>query len=170
MKLHNHPTVYARAEMRIQMRNRTKFTVATLALLLTTLIVCQSTAELARAVSSNRTGYAPTTATNSMDSSNKSNRVVTAASPTPTPAPCGKIAFVSYRDGTGYPEIYVMDADGSNQTRLTNNTATDDYPEFSKDGSKIVFTSDRDGGGPGIYVMDADGTNQTQLTNNSAGI
>ncbi len=39
----------------------------------------------------------------------------------PTTAP--EIAFVSDRDGNG--EIYVMDADGSNQTRLTNNPATD---------------------------------------------
>ncbi len=40
----------------------------------------------------------------------------------------GKIAFFSYRDGDF--EIYVMNADGSNQTRLTNNPALDMAPVF----------------------------------------
>ena len=59
-----------------------------------------------------------------------------------------------------------MNADGSNQTRLTNNTAFDDGPSFSPDGSKIAFVSARDGGDE-IYIMNADGSNQTRLTNNS---
>ena len=46
----------------------------------------------------------------------------------------GKIAFASLRDGNyeinyNY-EIYVMNADGSNQTRLTNNSATDGMPSW----------------------------------------
>jgi TolB protein len=40
----------------------------------------------------------------------------------------GKIAFVSHRDGD--EEIYVMNADGSNQTRLTNNPAQDGEPSW----------------------------------------
>ena len=77
----------------------------------------------------------------------------------------GKIAFTSNRDGND--EIYVMNADGSNQTRLTNNTALDDAPAWSPDGTKIAFHSSRDGNEE-IYVMNADGSNQTRLTNNSA--
>ncbi len=77
----------------------------------------------------------------------------------------GRIAFVSRRDGNY--EIYVMNADGSNPTRLTNNTTDDDSPMFSPDGTKIVFTSQRDGNAE-IYVMNANGTNQIRLTNNSA--
>ena len=77
----------------------------------------------------------------------------------------GKIAFSSERDGNG--EIYVMDADGSNPTNLTNNGATDGGPAWSPDGGKIAFTSERDGNYE-IYVMDADGSNPTNLTNNSA--
>jgi hypothetical protein len=51
------------------------------------------------------------------------------ATPTPTPAPAvtnGRIAFRSYRDGND--EIYVMNADGSDQTRLTNNSGEDGSP------------------------------------------
>ena len=54
-----------------------------------------------------------------------------------------KIAFTSTRDGNS--EIYVMNADGTNQTRLTNNTAFDAWPSFSPDSQKIIFTSLRDG-------------------------
>ena len=60
-----------------------------------------------------------------------------------------------------------MDADGSNQTRLTNNPASDAQPAWSPDGTKIAFNSDRDGNFE-VYVMDADGSNQTRLTNNPA--
>jgi TolB protein len=64
-------------------------------------------------------------------------------------------------------EIYVMNADGSNQTRLTNNPASDGWPCFSPDGTKIAFESLRDGDFE-IYVMNADGSNQTRITNNPA--
>ena len=81
------------------------------------------------------------------------------------PAVQEKIVFTSYRDGN--PEIYVMNSDGTNQIRLTNNTATDALASFSPDGSRIVFDSNRDGNRE-IYVMNADGTNQTRLTTNLA--
>jgi dipeptidyl aminopeptidase/acylaminoacyl peptidase len=50
---------------------------------------------------------------------------------------------------------------------LTRNTAWDRGPDWSPDGSKIAFISDRDGDYE-IYVIDADGTNVTQLTRNTA--
>ena len=74
----------------------------------------------------------------------------------------GKIAFTSTRDGNS--EIYVMNADGTNQTRLTNNSDQDHSPDWSPDGSRIAFRSIRDGF-PGIFVMNANGSNQTRLTN-----
>jgi dipeptidyl aminopeptidase/acylaminoacyl peptidase len=63
-----------------------------------------------------------------------------------------------------------MNADGSNQINLTNNDSADDgQPAFSGDGSRIVFTSNRDrDGNSEIYVMNADGSNQTRLTDNTA--
>jgi hypothetical protein len=84
------------------------------------------------------------------------------------PGTNGKIAFHSNRDGNS--EIYVMDADGSRQTNLTNHTAFDILPAWSPDGSKIVFVSDRDGPPKisEIYVMNADGSGQTRLTFNPA--
>ncbi len=79
------------------------------------------------------------------------------------PGANGKIAFYSVRDGNG--EIYVMNADGSAQARLTNTPAGEVYPKWSPDGTKIAFMSNRDGNSE-IYVMDADGTDQTRITNN----
>ena len=58
----------------------------------------------------------------------------------PSWAPSGdKIAFVTNRDGN--QEIYVMNADGSGQTRLTTNAAIDTGPAWSPDGTKILFQS-----------------------------
>ena len=73
----------------------------------------------------------------------------------------GRIAFTSNRDGND--EIYVMNADGTGVTRLTDNPASDQQPAWSPDGSRIAFTSNRDGNFD-IYVMNADGTGVTRLT------
>ena len=51
--------------------------------------------------------------------------------------------------------------------RLTNSAASDVLPVWSPDGSKIAFSSNRDGKNE-IYVMDANGGNLTRLTNNLA--
>jgi Tol biopolymer transport system component len=59
-----------------------------------------------------------------------------------------------------------MNADGSNQVRLTHNTYMDESPSWSPDGNKIAFDSNRDGNYQ-IYIMNADGSNQTQLTHDS---
>jgi dipeptidyl aminopeptidase/acylaminoacyl peptidase len=74
--------------------------------------------------------------------------------------PKGRLAFASKRDGNW--EIYLMNADGSDQHRLTNDPAADRYPSWSPDGKQIAFYSNR-GGSASIYVMDADGSNQQAL-------
>src|SRR5213593_140785 len=73
----------------------------------------------------------------------------------------GLVAFQSDRDG--HNEIYVMNAGGANQTRLTDNVEGNSQPSWSPDGTKIVFSSNRDGNAE-IYVMDANGANQIRLT------
>ena len=73
-----------------------------------------------------------------------------------------KIAFVSHRDGNS--EIYLMNPDGTNQTRLTNNPDEDTEPSISPDGNRIVFTSNRDGNDE-IYIMNTEGSGLTRLTN-----
>ena len=78
-----------------------------------------------------------------------------------------QIAFVSWRDGNS--EIYVMDADGNNQIRLTNHPEEDSSPSWSPDGARIAFVSNRNGGNEQIYVMDSNGKNVKLLTNGSLG-
>ena len=93
----------------------------------------------------------------------------------PSWSPDGKrIAFMSRREGHFIGEfgltyeIYVMDADGKNTRRLTNNRKSDSSPSWSPDGKWIVFSADRKGDNVNyeIYVMDNDGGNQRRLTNN----
>jgi dipeptidyl aminopeptidase/acylaminoacyl peptidase len=72
------------------------------------------------------------------------------------------IAFESLRDGNS--EIYVMDADGSNQINLTRQEADDHAPSWSPDGKLIAFESLRDGARE-LYVMNSDGSEGARLTN-----
>jgi Tol biopolymer transport system component len=76
-----------------------------------------------------------------------------------------KIAFVSDRDGKW--EIYIMNIDGSDQKRITDNASFEWGPHFSPDGSKIAFVSDRDDDLE-IYIMNIDGSNQERLTFNES--
>ena len=70
-----------------------------------------------------------------------------------------QIAFSSDRDGN--KEIYVMDADGKNQRRITRNPSRNTDPSWSPDGKRIVFVSNREGNKE-IYVMNADGARQVR--------
>jgi serine/threonine protein kinase len=76
-----------------------------------------------------------------------------------------RIAFVSDRSGTR--EIYVMNADGSNLQRLTDNAAEIWNPVWSPNGTRIAFETTRDGNRE-IYVIHADGSNLQRLTHNDA--
>jgi dipeptidyl aminopeptidase/acylaminoacyl peptidase len=84
-----------------------------------------------------------------------------------------KILFVRQAvPGVGdYPEfdseVWVMNADGSGKTNLTQHEAEDVQPRWSPDGTQIVFTSERDGNSD-IFLMNADGSNVRNLTNHLA--
>ena len=81
-------------------------------------------------------------------------------------SPDGKrIVFSAYREGVA--QIYVMKADGSNETNLSNTSSYELTPSWSPDGTKIAYMCER--GDREICVMDRDGDNPGQITNNSAG-
>lgn len=77
-----------------------------------------------------------------------------------------RIAFVSNRDNV--PDstyIYVVDADGSNLTRITRGGRPPSNPDWSPDGSRLAFVAYPDTGGTqAIHLMDPDGSNVVQLT------
>jgi uncharacterized repeat protein (TIGR01451 family) len=99
-----------------------------------------------------------------------------------------RLAFASDRDHPGIASIYVMNANGSNQTRLTfsGSEAKDEQPTWSPDGARIAFVSTRDSivvtwqetddeglvlvktkvlTNKEVYRMNSDGTGQVRLTN-----
>lgn len=75
---------------------------------------------------------------------------------------------IVYHSQPGPSEIYIVNLDGSNQKRLTNNETEDWHPEVSPDGKEIAFMSDRDGNFE-IYTMDIDGANPKRLTHSAVG-
>jgi len=86
----------------------------------------------------------------------------------PAWSPLGdRIAFVSDRDSAG-ADIYLMDPNGTNVTRLTTDTTNEVHPAWAPDGSKLAFAADRDGDNGEIYVMDTTGANLLNLTNDLA--
>ena len=95
-----------------------------------------------------------------LDAGQKSTTIIFRA--TEAPEEPARIAFTSFRDGNF--EIYVMDANGANQTRLTSGDSDDIWPDWSPQGDKIVFSSQEGTGDADIYVMNADGSNQKRLT------
>lgn len=63
------------------------------------------------------------------------------------------------------PDIWLMDADGSNKVRLTTGRSDDVYPQWSPDGSHIAWVKSRRGESRGrIYVMHPDGSDKMAVT------
>ena len=96
---------------------------------------------------------------------------------TPTGRPDGKtIAFQSYKSGTFH--IWAMNPDGSNVRELTDGFYDDREPQYSPDGTKIAFSSDRppDGSPPGtatgsynIWTLTLATGQLTEVTHQSGG-
>jgi Tol biopolymer transport system component len=75
-----------------------------------------------------------------------------------------KIVFSSNWDGNW--ELYSMNPDGTQQTRLTYNAGYDDHPVYTPPGDKIAFISEQTGYSE-VFLMDTDGANPVQLTADS---
>lgn len=77
--------------------------------------------------------------------------------------------IITNTDETAYSssngEIFIMNIDGSNITRLTNREGFDGGAQFSPDGSKIAFYGKTEKGNYEIFLMNPDGTNIENLTN-----
>lgn len=77
-------------------------------------------------------------------------------------SPDGKTVAFSYRG-----DIWTVQSSGGSATRITIHPAHDTRPQFSPDGTKIAFSSNRTGGYD-VYVVDASGGRPTRLTFHSA--
>jgi Tol biopolymer transport system component len=75
-----------------------------------------------------------------------------------------KIVFVSNRAGNR--NIYVMNADGTNEHSITHTMAFDGQPEWSPDGNWIAFLSERSGH-VDLYIVHPDGSGLRRLTNSA---
>ncbi len=65
-------------------------------------------------------------------------------------------------------ELFIMNADGTNVQRLTDNNVSDGYPSWSPDGKRIAFDSGRSGGWE-VHVIDLATLHVTQLTEGAQG-
>jgi Tol biopolymer transport system component len=70
-----------------------------------------------------------------------------------------RIAFESQPEGQ-YPSIWMMNADGSNKSRLGSGQT----PDWSPDSRRIVFVAPDNFNNEVLWIMNADGTGKKQLT------
>lgn len=90
---------------------------------------------------------------------------VTEPSTPPTPGILFATERHHVRDPTSFHqnwELYIVQADGSGLTRMTDNTVVDTSPTWSPDGRQIAFRSRRDGSAD-LFIMDADGSHIRNL-------
>jgi Tol biopolymer transport system component len=66
---------------------------------------------------------------------------------------------------TPRPQIFMIGSNGAGETNVTRSASGNDSPSWSPDGTKVAFSSNRDGNWE-IYVMNADGSGVTRLTTN----
>jgi Tol biopolymer transport system component len=82
--------------------------------------------------------------------------------------PTGHIAFTSARL-TGSRALFIMNASSGASAPVSSQAGvTNDYPALSPDGTKIAFSTNRDGNYE-IYLINTDGTGTLRLTNDPGG-
>jgi serine/threonine protein kinase len=80
----------------------------------------------------------------------------------PTASPDrGHLAFFSRVNGN--VDVWLLDTRRNLQSRFTDHVATDLFPVWSRDGHRIAFASDRNGGGFGLYQRSATGGGGEEL-------
>lgn len=85
-------------------------------------------------------------------------------------APDGKRLLFTTYDRAGRPQVSVEDVNATHLVQLTNTPNNNGPADWSPDGARIAFTSNRAGPTSDIYLMDADpggtgsGTHVTRLT------
>jgi Tol biopolymer transport system component len=86
-------------------------------------------------------------------------------------APDGTRLAFTRELGLGCLDIFVVNAGGSGEARVTNGPGctVNSEPTWSPDGTRIAFRSQRGGLTPAVYVMNADGSNQTFVTDAGGG-
>jgi TolB protein len=77
-----------------------------------------------------------------------------------------KIVYSRYINAEGKYSIWIMNKDGTCNTRITNGTFWANNPGWSPDGNRILFW--REASGDNIWVVNIDGTGLTQLTTGSS--
>lgn len=98
----------------------------------------------------------------SPDGSNKKQLTFLGANTEPAWSPDGqKILFLSTRDGNH--DIYLMDADGSNQINLTQTPFEEFGFSWAPNGKEIAYSANIDGDSD-VWIMDSVGNNKLNLT------
>ncbi|UCE80702.1 MAG: S9 family peptidase [Methanobacteriota archaeon] len=83
----------------------------------------------------------------------------------PTYSPCGsKIAYQADFEGDEDYDVFVADARGKDARKLTDGVADNEHPEFSPDGRKIAFLSNRKDDMENLYVVNTEGGRLKRLT------
>lgn len=88
----------------------------------------------------------------------------------PSPSPDGKqfVFAVSQPDAFGQQrqdDLYIVNRNGMNMRWLTRTPGMEDQPQWSPDGTKILFRgTDQQGTSPNLYVINVDGSGLTNLT------
>ena len=84
-----------------------------------------------------------------------------------------RIAFTvtesNLAEGKSKSEIYLMDADGNNIRKVTDNPAADYHPRWSPDGKSLLFLSTRHEG-PQAWLLPLSGGEPTQVTHFTTGV
>ena len=93
--------------------------------------------------------------------------------PLPTPTVAGTIAFTRHAENEWTQvdhDICVVDTDGTGLKVLAGGEGCQMYPQWSPDGSKIVYyqSTTGDGDPQNVWVMNADGSGKVQLTSDTA--